>query len=100
MKAILLVLFVVEIISTPYALARGGHGGGGMGHSMGGAMGMGAMGQPMGGALGTTASMPGTNSLGTAVPSGGPAIKTTSINPVVTQDDKNLDRTLTICRGC
>jgi hypothetical protein len=95
MKAILLVLFVVEIISTPYALARGGHGGGGMGHSMGGAMGM-----PMGGALGTTASMPGTNSLGTAVPSGGPAIKTTSINPVVTQNDKNLDRTLTICRGC
>jgi hypothetical protein len=95
-KTILLIVLSTQIILMPYAMARGGHGGGmGMGHSMMGGM-------TGGGALGTSAGAPGTNSLGTAVPSGGgPAMATAAVNPVVTPQDKALDqRLLHICRGC
>jgi hypothetical protein len=87
MKTILLVFLAVELVALPHAFARGGMSGGMGSHSMGGA-------------LGTTAASPGTNSLGTAVPSGH-ATLVTQVNPVVTPEDKTFDRKLlNICKGC
>lgn len=59
-----------------------------------------------GGTFGTSAAAPGTNSLGTALPSdgGGHAMKGPSIgtDPTITKDDARLDKILegAICRGC
>lgn len=60
-----------------------------------------------GGALGTSAAAPGTNSMGTALPSSdsrghaakGPLLGT---DPTITKDDARLEKMLegSICRGC
>jgi len=61
----------------------------------------------MGGALGTSAATPGTNSLGTALPSsgvGGHAMKGPPLgtNPAIDTEDARLEKMLegSICRGC
>jgi len=61
----------------------------------------------MGGALGTSAATPGTNSLGTALPSSGavghgmkgPMLGT---NPAIDKEDARVEKMLegSICRGC
>jgi hypothetical protein len=60
-----------------------------------------------GGALGTSAAAPGTNSLGTALPSsgiGGHAMKGPLLgeDPTIDKDDARLAKMLerSICRGC
>jgi hypothetical protein len=60
-----------------------------------------------GGALGTSAAAPGTNSLGTALPSsgfGGHAMKGPLLgtDPTIDKDDARLEKMLeeSICRGC
>ncbi|AND93385.1 bsl0296 [Bradyrhizobium diazoefficiens USDA 110] len=60
-----------------------------------------------GGALGTSAAAPGTNSLGTALPSsdsGGRATKGPLLgtDPTIDKDDARLEKMLegSICRGC
>jgi hypothetical protein len=60
-----------------------------------------------GGALGTSAAAPGTNSLGTALPSsdgGGHATKGPLLgaDPTIDKDDARLEKMLegSICRGC
>jgi hypothetical protein len=60
-----------------------------------------------GGALGTSAAAPGTNSLGTALPSsgfGGHAMKGPLLgtDPSIDKDDARLEKMLegSICRGC
>ncbi len=79
------------VLSATAAFARGG-----MGSHM-----------SMGGALGTSAAMPGTNSLGTALPSsgtGGHGMKGPLLgtNPAIDQEDARLEKLLegSICRGC
>jgi hypothetical protein len=71
--------------------------------------GMGSMGSHMsvGGALGTSAATPGTNSLGTALPSsgvGGHAMKGPLLgtNPAIDKEDARVEKMLegSICRGC
>ena len=86
-------------LSATAAVARGGGGGG-----------MGGMGSHMsalsgGGALGTSAAAPGTNSLGTALPSSGtehpmkgPLLGT---SPAVDREEARVEKALgSICRGC
>ena len=85
-------------LSTTAAFARGG----GMGS-------MGSMGSHMsvtGGALGTSAATPGTNSLGTALPSSGvaegpmkgPPLGT---SPSIDREEAKVDKAMgSICRGC
>lgn len=82
------------VLSATTAFARGGMG------SMGSHM-------SMGGALGTSAATPGTNSLGTALPSsgeGGHAIKGPLLgtNPAIDKQDAQVEKLLegSICRGC
>ncbi|WP_315767027.1 MULTISPECIES: hypothetical protein [unclassified Bradyrhizobium] len=60
-----------------------------------------------GGALGTSAAAPGTNSLGTALPSsesGGQAMEGPLLgtDPAIDKDDARLEKKLerSICRGC
>jgi hypothetical protein len=82
------------VLSATTAFARGGAG------SMGSHM-------SMGGALGTSAATPGTNSLGTALPSSGtvghamkgPLLGT---NPAIDKEDARVEKMLegSICRGC
>ncbi len=73
------------------------------------ARGMGSMGShmSMGGALGTSAAAPGTNSLGTALPSsgiGGHAMKGPLLgtNSAIDREDARVEKLLegSICRGC
>ena len=82
------------VLSATTAFARGGMG------SMGSHM-------SMGGALGTSAATPGTNSLGTALPSsgaGGHAMKGPLLgtNPAIDKEDARVEKMLEegICRGC
>jgi hypothetical protein len=83
-------------------------GGGGMGMSMGSGMGSG-LGSHMsvtGGAFGSSAATPGTNSLGTALPSSGighgpmkgPLIGT---SPAIDREEARVEKMMnSICRGC
>ncbi|TYO66309.1 hypothetical protein FXV83_12345 [Bradyrhizobium hipponense] len=83
------------VLSATAAFARGGMG------SMGSHMSMG------GGALGTSAAAPGTNSLGTALPSSGTAghaMKGPPLgtNAAIDKEDARVEKMLegSICRGC
>lgn len=84
--------FVVAclVLSASAAFARGG-----MGSHM-----------SMGGALGTSAATPGTNSLGTALPTdvGGHPMKGPLLgtSPAIDQEDARLAKMLegSVCRGC
>ncbi|SDT50998.1 hypothetical protein [Bradyrhizobium canariense] len=88
-------------LSTTTAFARGG--------GMGSHMSVGGMGSHMsvtGGAFGTSAAAPGTNSLGTALPSSGigngpmkgPLLGT---NPAIDREEAKVDKMIgSICRGC
>lgn len=85
-------------LSNTVAFARGGMGGMGMSHV--GSMGIGA-----GGSFGESPSAPGTNSLGTALPSSGagkpmkgPLLGT---SPDVDREEAKVEKMLgSICRGC
>jgi hypothetical protein len=86
-------------IWSPIAFARGGMGGMGMSH-MGSAESVGA-----GGSFGTGIYTPGTNSLGTALPSSGVgrpmkgALLGTS--PQIDREEARVEKALgSICRGC
>jgi hypothetical protein len=92
MKPLSLLLFVACLLLSDAAFARGG---------MGSHMSMAG-----GGALGTSSAAPGTNSLGTALPSGigghvmkGPLLGT---DPTIDKEDAQLQKMLegSICRGC
>jgi hypothetical protein len=99
MKKILIVSLALCIGCSSAALARvggtSGTGGSGLLHS-----------PVTGGALGTSSNAPGTNSLGTALSSGGagrrqkgPPLGTG--NPAVDREDARVARTVhSICRGC
>jgi hypothetical protein len=97
MKAlrVLCIAVSVGVLTTP-AFARGGMGSHGMGSSHM---------SVTGGALGTSAAAPGTNSLGTALPSSGmehpmkgPPLGT---DPSVDREDAKVDKMIgSICRGC
>jgi hypothetical protein len=79
-------------LSTTAALARGG----GMGSHM----------SVTGGALGTSAAAPGTNSLGTALPSSGTAEgpmkgPLLGTSPAIDREEAKVDKIVgSICRGC
>jgi hypothetical protein len=82
------------VLSATTAFARGGMG------SMGSHM-------SMGGALGTSAASPGTNSMGTALPSsgaGGHVMKGPLLgtNSAIDKEDARVEKMLegSICRGC
>ena len=90
----LLCFAICFVLSATTAFARGGMG------SMGSHM-------SMGGALGTSAAAPGTNSLGTALPSsdtGGHAMKGPLLgtNAAIDKEDARVEKMLegSICRGC
>ena len=95
MKPLSLLLFAVCLVLSGAAFARGG-----MGSHM-------SMPMTGGGALGTSAAAPGTNSLGTALPSSGiaghvmkgPLLGT---DPAIDKEDARLEKMLqgSICRGC
>jgi hypothetical protein len=95
MKPLSLLLFAVCLLLSGAAFARGG-----MGSHM-------SMSMTGGGALGTSAAAPGTNSLGTALPSSGiaghvmkgPLLGT---DPTIDKEDARLEKMLegSICRGC
>jgi hypothetical protein len=94
MKPLSLLLFAVCLVLSDVAFARGG-----MGSHM-------SMSMTGGGALGTSVAAPGTNSLGTALPSGigghvmkGPLLGT---DPTIDKEDARLQKMLegSICRGC
>jgi hypothetical protein len=101
MKKTLVICIAVGLgIWSPIAFARGGMGGGmGMSH-MGSAQGVGA-----GGSFGTSIYTPGTNSLGTALPSSGigrpmkgPLLGT---SPEVDHEEAKVEKALgSVCRGC
>ena len=105
MKKILVVGIAVGFaIWSPIAFARGGMGGGmggmGMSHTMGSARSIGA-----GGSFGESIYAPGTNSLGTALPSSGVgrpmkgALLGTS--PAVDREEAKVEKALgSVCRGC
>lgn len=93
MRLFPLVCVVASVVLSGAATARGG---------MGSHMSMGS-----GGALGTSAATPGTNSLGTALPSSdtaGHAVKGPLLgtDPTVDKDDARVEKMLegSICRGC
>jgi hypothetical protein len=103
MKKPLIICLAIGLgISSSAAFARGGMGGmGGMGMShMGSASSIGA-----GGSFGTSIYAPGTNSLGTALPSSGigrpmkgPLLGT---SPAVDREETRVEKALgSICRGC
>ncbi|MBR1179268.1 hypothetical protein JQ617_35255 [Bradyrhizobium sp. KB893862 SZCCT0404] len=93
MKAILLLCVVTSLALAGAAYARGGAGS--------------SMSMTSGGALGTSAGRPGTNSLGTALPSsesgghamGGPLLGT---DQAIAKEDARLEKMLegSVCRGC
>jgi hypothetical protein len=95
MKPLSLLLFAVCLLLPGAVFARGG-----MGSHM-------SMSMAGGGALGTSAAAPGTNSLGTALPSSGigghvmrgPLLGT---DPTIDKEDARLEKMLegSICRGC
>jgi hypothetical protein len=94
MKPLSLLLFAACLVLSDAAFARGG-----MGSHM-------SMSMTGGGALGTSVAAPGTNSLGTALPSGigghvmqGPLLGT---DPTIDKEDARLQKMLegSICRGC
>jgi hypothetical protein len=86
-------------LSCTTAFARGGMGGIGMSHMGPAQMGIG------GGSLGTSPYTPGTNSLGTALPSSGaggpikgPLLGT---SPAIDREEAKVEKMLgSICRGC
>jgi hypothetical protein len=93
MKPASFLLFAACLVLSQAAFARGG----GMGSHMS---------IPGGGALGTSGVAPGTNSSGTALPSGigghvmnGPLLGT---DPTIDKEDARLHKMLegSICRGC
>jgi hypothetical protein len=93
MKLLSLLLFAACLVLSDAAFARGG---------MGSHMSM-----TGGGALGTSAAAPGTNSLGTALPSsgiGGHVMKGPLLgtDPTIDKEDAQLQKMLegSICRGC
>jgi hypothetical protein len=97
MKKISLVCVALCVsLSTTAVFARGG--------------GMGSMGSHMsvtsGGALGTSAATPGTNSLGTALPSSGTAEgpmkgPLLGTSPAVDREEAKVEKMMgSICRGC
>ena len=90
-KLTVLCIALCSAISFNAAYARGG----GMGShmsTMGG--GMGSHMSAMGGALGTSAAAPGTNSLGTALPSDG-------TSPAIDKEEAKVEKMIgSICRGC
>jgi hypothetical protein len=94
MKPLSLLLLTACLVLSDAAFARGG-----MGSHMSTSM-------TGGGALGTSGAAPGTNSLGTALPSGigghamkGPLLGT---DPTIDKEDARLQHMLegSICRGC
>lgn len=89
-----LVLSHILVSTTVFAQTSGGTGGA-SGASPGAAS---------GGSLGTSAGSPGTNSLGTAAPSGSGttgAAATGTGDPQVDKQDKDVDKKLkSICKGC
>ena len=86
-------------IWSPIALARGGMSGGmGMSHTMGSSIGA-------GGSFGTSVYAPGTNSLGTALPSSGVGkpMKGAPLGtgPAIDREEAKVEKMLnSICRGC
>ena len=102
-KLTVLCIALCSTISFNAAYARGG----GMGShmsTMGG--GMGSHMSAMGGARGTSAAAPGTNSLGTALPSDGvgngpikgPLLGT---SPAIDKEEARVEKMMgSICRGC
>jgi hypothetical protein len=101
MKTALVICIAVGVgIWSPIAFARGGMGGMGMSHTMGSARSVGA-----GGSFGEGIYSPGTNSLGTALPSSGigrpikgPLLGT---SPAIDQEEARVEKALgSICRGC
>jgi hypothetical protein len=95
MKPLSLLLLAAWLVLSDAAFARGG-----MGSHM-------SMSMTGGGALGTSAAAPGTNSLGTALPSsgiGGRAMKGPLLgtDPTIDKEDAQLQKMLqgSICRGC
>jgi hypothetical protein len=92
--SILCVAFAIGL-STTAAFGRGG----GMGGMRSSPMSM------TGGAFGTSAAAPGTNSLGTALPSSGTgtAMKGSLLgtSPAIDREDAKVDKMIgSICRGC
>ena len=96
MKPLSLLAFAACLVLSNSAFARGG-----MGSHM-------SMSMTGGGALGTSGAAPGTNSLGTALPSGigigghvmkGPLLGT---DPTIDKEDARLQKMLegSICHGC
>lgn len=90
-------------IWSPIAFARGGMSGGmggmGMSHTMG-ASSIGA-----GGSFGTSVYAPGTNSLGTALPSSGVGKPTNGAllgtGPAIDREEAKVEKMLnSVCRGC
>ncbi len=98
MRAIAIGLVLSQILCATALLAQSS---GGTGGTSGAASSPGAA---SGGSLGTSAGAPGTNSLGTAAPSGsgttglaGPS----TIDPTVEKENKEVDRQVrSICKGC
>ena len=91
-------LFSAICVVTCVALSGAASARGGMGSHMS---------MESGGALGTSAAVPGTNSLGTALPGsegGGHAMKGPLLgsDPTIDKDDARLEKMLegSICRGC
>lgn len=103
-KALVICMAVGVGIWSPIAFARGGTGGGmggmGMSHTMGSVRSVGA-----GGSFGEGIYSPGTNSLGTALPSSGigrpikgPLLGT---SPAIDREEARVEKALgSICRGC
>jgi hypothetical protein len=95
MKKLFILTVALCVGCSSAAFSRGGTGGMGMHHS-----------SVTGGAAGTNPSTPGTNSLGTALSSGGAGEKQKGPllgtgNPVVDREDARVARTVhSICRGC
>ncbi len=100
MKKLLILTVALCVGCSSTAFSRGGMGGG-----LGGGMGM-HHSPATGGAAGTSPAAPGTNSLGTALSSGGagsaqkgPELGTG--NPAVDREDARVARMVhSICRGC
>jgi hypothetical protein len=99
MKRLSVVCVVLCVgLSTTAVLARGGGGGMGSHMSMSSLAG--------GGALGTSAATPGTNSLGTALPSSGTAEgpmkgPLLGTSPAIDREEAKVEKALgSICRGC
>jgi hypothetical protein len=95
LKAVWIACIAIGLsLTATAAFARGGMGGMGASHM-----------SVTGGALGTSAATPGTNSLGTALPSTGtgrpmkgPLLGT---NPAIDREDAKVDEMISsICRGC